>query len=138
MAYYSAENCVSGGDISGCITDYAVSDVRQVVDVWKTNYASGANQARLATIEEISALGYEYQENDTSMWYNKTANTPSWVYAPSSDYYWYWTMSQFGDKSSAVWDVHDNGGLGSYSVVGLTSGSVRPVIVLSKTLISSN
>ena len=40
MAYYSSENCYSSGagsDYSGCSTDYAVSDIKQVVNIWKTN-----------------------------------------------------------------------------------------------------
>ena len=60
MVYYSRDNCVSAGDQSWCSKDYAVSDVKQVVDVWKTHYASNATEARLITIDELTDnLGYE-------------------------------------------------------------------------------
>lgn len=123
MTYYSRDNCVSAGDQSGCSTDYDVSDIKQVVDIWKSNYASGATEARLATVDELSALGYEYQENVTSVSYEKISNTPSWVYAPNNEY-WYWTMSEYTDHSNFMWMVNEYGSIGSYCVVDGISGVV--------------
>ena len=134
MAYYSSENCVSAGDISGCSTDYSVSDVKQVVDVWKVNYANGATEARLITYDElIDNLGYDKATWDGSFWNVNKDYTPSWVYAPN---YWYWTMSLYEGSSSAVWHVNTGGNLSSNSV-NAAGGAVRPVITLSKTNISS-
>ena len=134
MAYYSAEDCVSAGDVSGCSTDYSVSDVKQVVDVWKTNYASGAIEARLIKLDEITNLGYEWGVyNVSSEGYVPSESTPSWVYNSN---YWYWTISQYNDSSSAVWYVDSDGNL-NYNYVNSTCGAVRPVITISKSNISS-
>ena len=136
MAYYSAEDCVSAGDISGCSTEYEVSDVKQVVDAWST-YKLGTGTeytARLATIDEISALGYELKSNDTSTWYEPTDSTPSWVY--NSNYY-YWTMSQYNDSATNVWGVSGDGRAygGRVNNGNYVYGVVRPVITLSKSAI---
>ena len=133
MAYYSKANCVSAGDQSGCSTDYTVSDVKQLVDMWKTNYASSASEARLITLDElVDNFGYEYDDsNPTSKSYNKTVITPIWVYNSN---YFYWTMSQYLDSSFDVWYVNGNGVISS-NYVGNSYNSdhaVRPVIILSK------
>ena len=133
MPYYSRDNCVSAGDQSGCSTDYSVSDVKQLVDVWKSNYANGATEARLITINELEDnFAYEYHEGDTSVWYEKTSSTPSWVY--NSNYY-YWTMSQYQDSASDVWNVGRDGSLHGDGVD--SNYVVRPVIIISKSNLSS-
>ena len=130
MAYYSAENCVSAGDVSGCTTDYSVSDVKQVVDIWKTNYASGASEARLIKYEELANLGYvEGNVTPSNIGLIPSEETPSWVYNSN---YWYWTMSQYSDSDSGVWRVDGDGNLGNYSVFNNYGIALRPVIVPSK------
>ena len=132
MAYYSSEDCVSGGDVSGCSTDYTVSDVKQVVDVWKEHYASGASEARLITIDElIENFAYELHDDGSSRMYTKTVNTPSWIYAHNYEY-WYWTMSQDGDDDSNVWVMWIYDGYLNSNNVGAKDFNVRPVIVLPK------
>jgi len=132
MAYYSSEDCVSGGDVSGCSTDYTVSDVKQVVDVWKEHYASGASEARLITIDElIENFAYELHDDGSSRMYTKTVNTPSWIYAHNYEY-WYWTMSQNGDDDSNVWVMWIYDGYLNSNNVGAKDFNVRPVIVLPK------
>ena len=132
MAYYSSEDCVSGGDVSGCSTDYTVSDVKQVVDVWKEHYASGASEARLITIDElIENFAYELHDDGSSRMYTKTVNTPSWIYAHNYEY-WYWTMSQNGDDDSNVWVMWIYDGYLNSNNVGAKDFNVRPAIVLPK------
>ena len=131
MAYYSAENCVSAGDISGCSTDYEVSDIKQVVDIWKTNYASETIAARLITIDDLTTnLGYEYFDNGSEAIYQHTDSTPSWVY---SNNYSFWTMSQFNDLVSDVWYMRDSNFRGT--IIG-AKNEVRPVITIKKTALN--
>ena len=135
MAYYSSSTCgYNGGVMTGCTTDYAESDIKYVVDAWKTAQAPSAIEARLITYDElIDNLGYDHASWNVSNWQVNPEYTPSWVYGN----YWYWTGSQFNDSSSDVWDVRSNGELYRYSVSSFSNGVVRPVITLSKSLISS-
>ena len=135
MAYYSSSSCGSSST-SGCTTDYAQSEIKYVVDAWKTAKAPAATEARLIGLNDLPELGYELQPNndtDSSLVYKKTENTPSWVYNSN---YWYWTSSQYNDSSSYVWYVNASGGLNDNYVYSF-SGVVRPVITISKSNISS-
>ena len=140
MAYYAAADCVSAGDVSGCTTDYSVSNVKQLVDIWATNYTNSSDlvadstgyKARLMTYDELSeAVELEMVQTPSEPYY-QIPSSATWLYNNS---YWYWTMSQ-GSDSAAVWRVNSGGNLDSYSVLG-TGYAVRPVITLSKTSISS-
>ena len=113
---------------------YEGSYVKTTVDAWKTANAPAASEARLVTIDDLTAdLGCEYYEEGTSTGYRKTESTPSWVYNSN---YWYWTSTQYNDSSSNVWIVHYIGGL-SYKDVNGGYGFVRPVITISKSNLSS-
>ena len=125
MAYYLAGDCVSAGDISGCTTDYAVSDVKQVVDVWKANYAPLANESRLITIDElIDDLGYEYNVYASSLVAYPTNSAPSWGYNSSYDY---WTISP-GTSDNSILAVAS--GVWASSLFDVKS--IRPVITITK------
>ena len=128
MAYYSRDNCVSAGDQTGCSTDYSLSDIKQVVDVWKANYASGANSARLLTYEEASEYA-EAKQICTGSCYEEFSLKYDWMY---NNNYWYCLGTPYTDSSSSVWSVNDRGALGSGGVSNHGGGVVRPVIVLSK------
>jgi len=144
MAYYARDNCVSAGDISGCSTDYKVSDVKQVIDVWVSNYVNLNDleldytgfSSRLLTIDDLkNSLGYQYIEKGTSMVYKSTESTPQWLYDVDYNYY---TMSPNEDSDSSVWAFFGNNSMGeliSLSVGKSTNNvsSVRPVITLKKT-----
>ena len=63
MAYYTSETCgyVNNNWVStGCTNSYASSEIKYVVDAWKTAKAPAAAEARLITIDEVSSLGYEW------------------------------------------------------------------------------
>ena len=114
MQYHSSSNAYDG------------SYIKTAVDAWKAAKAPAATEARLITFEELTEnLGYD-----------KTDDTPSWVYNSN---YSYWTMSPYTGSASNVWNVGKNGSLewsgadNYYYGVGV----VRPVIVLSKSLISA-
>ena len=129
MAYYTSENCGSSGS-SGCTTNYADSDIKYVVDAWKTANAPAATEARLITFEDLTEnLDFEFQQvNITLQAYSYIENTPSWVYNSS---YWYWTMSSHNDYSNVVWTVDRNGTLGTPTSVSLRASAPLVLSVLS-------
>ena len=141
MQYYSSSTCGYDGSNwveTGCKNDYASSEIKCVVDAWKTAKAPAATEARLITVDDLmNNLGYELQQECTGSCYQvgkKSDNTPAWVYNSN---YWYWTSSPYSDSSSDVWSVFDNGGLGSGDVNHYNFGVVRPVITISKSLVSN-
>ena len=117
-------------------TEYSSSDVKNVVDAWKTAKASSAIEARLIQYNEFENLGYiEGQATPSDIGWVKTTNTPSWIYNGN---YWYWTMTPYKDSLSHVWCVRKNGELFSQSVGShgnSIDGVVRPIIVLPKSAI---
>ncbi len=136
MAYYTSATCGYNGTdwvFDGCTTDYAQSEVKYAVDAWKTAQAPQATEARLITINEVVSLGYDNTCIEEG-WCEPSANVPTWLYNSN---YLYWTMSQHNDEASVVWYVNSDGNLyNGFHTVGY-DGSVRPVITLSKTNISS-
>ena len=131
MAYYSSETCGYNGN-SGCKSDYASSEIKYVVDAWKAAKAPQASEARLITLEDLKSLGYSDDSCIQSGYCNKSAEAPSWLHINSL----YWTSSQFTSSSSRVWFV-SSGSVGSTLYVYNIDGVVRPVITISKSLISS-
>ena len=144
MAYYTSETCgkVNGSYITtGCKTDYASSEIKYVVDAWKTAKAPAATEARLISKDEIDN-NFELEEYDIpcgGCGAKGQRITATWMY---NNNYWYWTNTPY-NSSSLVWFVFDNGGLygnGVYqfSVYGSDNyGVVRPVITISKSVISN-
>lgn len=98
MAYYVSESCryANGSWITtGCITDYAQSEVKYVVDAWKVAQAPQAISSRIITYEELSELG-EIQYNETpSGTYEYIQLQYDWLYNTS----WYWTMTTYEDSA---------------------------------------
>ena len=122
--YYHSESSV-----------YSTSYVKTTVDAWKTAKAPMATEARLITFDQLKDnLGYELIDNGSVQLWSPTDSTPSWVYNSN---YWYWTMSQYQDSSSRVWIVSGDGNLNGDYVSGFGYGVVRPVIVLSKSVLSA-
>ena len=135
MAYYTSETCgyVNGNYVNtGCTTDYEQSEIKYVVDAWKTAKAPAATSARLITINEVVSLGYDNTCIEEGRC-EPSANVPTWLYNSN---YWYCTSTQYNDSSSNVWLVSNNGELGNYHVRNF-DGVVRPVITISKSVISN-
>ena len=109
-------------------SNYETSYIKTTVDAWKADKAPSASKARLITIDEVSSLGYEWYDNGSVAFWQKTDSTPNWVYNSNYDY---WTMSQYNDEASSVWYVNKDGNI-SYTGVTNSSGVVYPVIVISK------
>ena len=137
IAYYTSETCGYVNNTwveTGCKTDYASSEIKYVVDAWKTAKAPAATEVRLISKDEIETERKEYDPcggcgavaTGDSAKYN-------WMY---NNNYWYWTNTPYTDSPSIVWNVYGDGGLGRRSVYD-GSGVVRPVITISKTNISS-
>ena len=127
---------------------YEGSYVKTTIDAWKDAKASDSLGARLITKNELEDnLGYVLNENQTYyVEYIPSAITPSWVYNIGNSY-WYWTMSLDTSSSSEVWSVSSSGSMTLAGVTGKDNrgvtdrgfhGLVRPVIVLSKSLISND
>ena len=135
MAYYSSPYCDDLEEkYSGCITSYASSDIKYVVDAWKNVQAPTAIEARLILSDEVINLGYELGTVGVSdEGWIKTESTPNFIYSSS---YSYWTMSSYNDSLGIVWYV-TNGDYFGNTVVADKKGVVRPVIVLSKSVLSS-
>ena len=139
MQYYSSSTCGYNGSswvYSGCTTNYAQSEIKYVVDAWKTAKAPGASEARLISKDEIET---ERKEYDCCGGCGQCINTGdfakyNWIY---NNNYWYWTNTPYTDSSSYVWRVSGDGVLGSVSVNFFSSGVVRPVITISKSNISN-
>ena len=137
MAYYSSETCgyVNGSVVdTGCKNDYASSEIKHVVDAWKAAKAPAASEARLISKDEIET---ERKEYDPCGGCGAVATGDiakyNWMY---NNNYWYWTNTPDTDSSSDVWRVSNNGKLGR-DIVSFNSGLVRPVITISKSVISN-
>ena len=147
MAYYTSETCgyVNGNYVNtGCTTDYEQSEIKYVVDAWASAQAPAASDARLISKQEIDD-NFEFEEykpcgDACGVVLDKI--TADWMYNSN---YWYWTSTQYNDSSSYVWYVYSDGVLGSSSVYdyvydstfSLSYGVVRPVITISKSVISN-
>lgn len=146
MAYYENETCYYKGsgnvEDQGCTIDYGESAIKKVVDAWANSSVNSSDlgtdstgyNVRLATFDELSALGFEFKNMNTSggvdMQWAKTDDTPSWVYLITGGY-GYWTMSGYDDSSSNLY-VLDKRGYFRSVPASIYNISVRPVIVLSK------
>ena len=137
MAYYSSATCNQWGDSSGCITDYAQSEVKYVVDAWKAAQAPNATNARLITLDDLTDnLGMKLNKtNPTTYQITVTEDTPTWVMGENL---WYWTMTTDTDNVGQGWGVGPRSHARVYSGYVQSYGiAVRPVITISKTNISS-
>ena len=110
---------------------YSTSYVKATVDAWASAQAPAASDARLITLEDLKSLGYSDDSCIQSENCSKSAEAPSWLHINS----WYWTSSPVDGSSFIGWNVN-SGGL-SASLVNFKIGVVRPVITISKSLISS-
>ena len=129
-------NTNGNGEIAyGRTSDYSTSYVKTTVDAWKTAKAPMATEARLITLDELTDnLGYEQgMINPSTQGYVPTSSTPSWVYNSN---YWYWTMSQYQDSASTVWNLDRDGSLRNHLGVSNLDGVVRPVITISKSVLN--
>lgn len=142
MAYYTSETCgyVNNNGVStGCTTSYASSEVKYVVDAWKTAKAPAATEARLISKDEIETERKEYDPcGGCGAVATGDISKYNWMY---NNNYWYWTNTPYTDSSSRVWYVGSAGELESDSVHnGFGSrgfGVVRPVVVLYKSAIDN-
>jgi hypothetical protein len=97
---------------------------------WQTQIANAENKSKYAWL-------YDYTYNCTSYGCNIEDNN-SYVYSGTSTSYFcgYWTSTPGAGSSSYAWRVSSDGGLGDDYVVDADSSGVRPVITISKSIIS--
>ena len=137
--FYTSDNCNSMMNDSICESDYSKSIVKIVVDAWlsaKTNIDELSLDdlgytGRLITIEELENLGYVKSNCGDRDCYLKSDNVPSWLY--NNDYFYWWTMSE--NKDYRVWAVNVGNSGNCFDSLVYNDLTVRPVIVLSKTVL---
>ena len=133
MAYYSGKecNCHGFGSLNSyaCTNVYADSEIKYVLDSWaQANVPSGLQEVRLITTDELSNLGGVIPENATDTPAEST-ELPSWLY--SNDYS-YWAIGLNESNKSIIVTTE---GLLSYSDIRTWFAVVRPVVVLSKSVL---
>ena len=134
MQYYSSSTCGYNGSswvYDGCTNAYEQSEIKYVVDAWKTAKAPAATEARLMTYDEFIDNS-EVGQICTGSCYDAIVPKYDWMY---DNNYWYWLGTPYKDSSSIVWHVSGNGSLDYGDGSGVAV--VRPVITISKSLISS-
>ena len=142
MAYYSSETCgyLNGNyAFDGCTADYSQSEVKYVVDAWKSAQAPLASEARLIIKEEIED-NFEFEEYEISCGgcgAKENRIITNWMY---NSKYCYWTSSsEDSDTLLFVWYVNTTGTLlFNYYINGMSNNqcAVRPVIVLPKSALN--
>ena len=134
MAYYSSATC-GNGTYTGCTTDYEQSEIKYIVDAWKTAKAPLVTEARLITLEELKKLGYEWYDDGSFTCWQKTDSTPEWIMGEN---YLYWTMSADTNKEKNVWLIGKRsiGRVFSDNLDDYYGNAVRPVITLSKSVLN--
>ena len=143
VVYYSSETCGydgSKGDwvFSDCGVSYSSSEIKYVIDSWKNTQAPLAIEARLITLEEYKAQceAEEYYASPSNL---STRYVPQYDWMYNNDYN-YWTSSPYDDSMVQVFYIGEDGRFDIAGVVDDGGGShyaVRPVITLSKSLISA-
>ena len=106
---------------------YETSEIKPYVDAYKTKLEElngNISEARLITKEELETLGCDGTNNYTC------SSAPSYIYSTS-----YWTMSPSVDLDNDSWYVNSNDYFHHYNVNNDDLYGVRPVIIISKSLI---
>ena len=143
LQYYSSETCLDYNTFSGCTTSYNDSEIKYVVDAWKTAEAPLATEARLITLDDLQDnlgldnISFDSEKNGLVA----SGDTPTWL---SGNEYSYWTMTPNDDSSNEVWVITDSKpfeifSLGVSSIsnyIGSANAGVRPVITLPKSALN--
>ena len=131
MAYYSSSTCgyVNNTMVrTGCTTDYEQSDVKYVVDAWKTAQVPEGLEARLITYDEL-VNDLECTSHDCS---NSLYN---WLY---NGIYAQWTMTPYNVSSgNTVCSIASNGDVSNMLDLYSGYGAVRPVITIKKSALEN-
>ena len=134
MAYYASETCGYNGSYwveTECKSDYELSEVKYVVDAWKTANASVAIGARLISKDEIDS-NFEFEEYDVNCGgcvLKSHRITATWMYNSN---YNYWTNTPCDGSSTHFWIITMSGNVASFpvyfpvdNVMGLCAQSLR-------------
>ena len=142
MRYYTRDNCLSVGNQDGCNTDYELSDIKQVVDVWVSHNIKEKDllsdelgySTRLLSLDELKDLDYKYKAEISSEWYMEGENTPYWI-GLFKEYPSIWTMTPYNDSTNQLWTVNSSGVRVSYIS---DYNYIRPVITLKRSAIDND
>ena len=126
---------------NGCTTNYAKSDIKKILDVWKENFINEEDlkdfsryNVRLITKEECTKNGIaELMIKDSSGWeYTEFSAKYDWLKSDVDEEYW--TMSLYDDSNKNIYAVSSGGGFISKPVY--YNAALRPVIELLKSAIN--
>lgn len=142
VPFYYSNKCNSYSNTSGCKTNYSDSTVKKIIDNWSENEFNDGDlvsidnyKARLLSEEDLfNNLGYIGSISNTSLNYEITDDTPSWVSVTSSDNSQFWLMDSC--NSTNVYYMLENKNI--YYTHVFNSKAVRPVINLNKNAIPLN
>lgn len=119
----------------GNTSNYNESIIKDALDEWVSDNFDNDEltevnnyKVRLININELENLGYEYKYNGSVFLYEKTEDTPEWLYINKPAY---WTMSAIDDSSNSIWVVSESGYIVKQAA---HSGkkTIRPVINVLK------
>ena len=130
IAYYSSETCNSGNH-GECINNYKTSDIKYVVDAWKTAQAPLASEARLILQDEIEIESKEVKPCGSCEIEIRELPKYEWIYNSN---YSYWTNFSLSSAADGIIVVTEYGEFNRASVA-VTYFVVRPVIVLDKSVL---
>ena len=124
----------------GCTNNYAKSDIKKILDVWKENFLNEEDlkdfsryNVRLITKEECTKNGIaELMIKDSSGWeYTEFSAKYDWLKSDVNEDYW--TMSMYDDSNQSIYAISSGGGFISKPVYH--NAALRPVIELLKSAI---
>lgn len=139
--YYISDTCNSSDNMSGCTTNFDVSEVKKIMDIWSEKFSKdlvsvNGNKTRLITqYDLIYSLNYDMDNYfTTSYLYCKSSDTPNWVYNRKIPY---WSMETYEDSNYLVYQNMANGCLDTYTMNNINEkpyqiSTIRPIINLNK------
>lgn len=123
VAYYSSDTC-NASNTEGCRTDYASSNVKEIIDAWAKDNVNSDSTATIMTTEYLTNYGYALVGNNV---YSKTSSTPNSLFELGVDY---WAIDDNGNvyKGSSTFNVTY-----PYDVA-----SIRPIIIAKASDVKNN
>lgn len=142
VPFYYSNKCNSYSNTSGCKTNYEESNIKIIVDNWAESEFNDGDlinvdnyKARLLSKDDLfNNFGYIGSIRNTSLSYEITEDTPSWVSLTNGSNSQFWLMDYC--NSTKIYYILEDKNI-NYSYV-FDSKSVRPVINLNKNAIPLN
>lgn len=145
IPYYSSNSCNSENNVSGCISNYDNSFVKEVVDVWTQKFVN-SDDTFVDSLGYVSRLLSEnelFDDLDCSQALATTGSFGGLEYSTISNNLVArtvlsnrtFTMAMAADYIGAIWQKSDSYGNMIYAKYMYESGNIRPVLNLKKSAI---